>query len=251
MSVRAKSKISWLEVKEVIDRVHHHFCGLANSTDFKRLFERDNMWNDTVISYVAELVRDSIACHAIAPPQPSRKVSISSLFQNSKHINYVDHIFSDDIKLVHSMDKTTGHSTAHVVNSVHIAEVVYAYDLTWTANFWKPNSIVGDKAFRVSEFVVFLSSLGINFKMIHAGRHGINKILRRHGFIRSIFLRLKDASVNHHDSSIVAVEAVVISNSLYGNDIMSVFKLLQGFSRSIIAGQSVESISNHILKARE
>lgn len=75
----------------MVDKVHNHVCGHAVFTYKKLLLERNDFWNDTVASYVSELLQDFTAFRATAEPQPHLKVSISYLRKVFNEIVFIDH----------------------------------------------------------------------------------------------------------------------------------------------------------------
>lgn len=49
MSKLALSEMSWLEIKNVIDKLHCRVCKDSNFNFFKCLLERDNMWKNGMV----------------------------------------------------------------------------------------------------------------------------------------------------------------------------------------------------------
>lgn len=60
-----------------------------------------------------------------------------------------------------------------------------------------------------------------------------NPIEFKRGIIRDMFIKLKPVS-SSGKLSVIAAQSVTSSNDLYGNDIVSAFKLARGFTRSVI-----------------
>lgn len=71
----------------------------------------------------------------------------------------------------------------------------------------------------------------------------------RHGIIRSIYLRLRQAD-SSIPSDISAIQAVTISNDLYGNDVASAFELTKGFTSPISRESGLRSLPPEICEAR-
>lgn len=57
------------------------------------------MWSDAVKRYLSQTIDQCRACCAIAPPQPNRKESISSLFQSFNDVVCIDHLYEDSIRV--------------------------------------------------------------------------------------------------------------------------------------------------------
>ena len=53
---------TWKEVTAILDKVHKHVCGHANYTDFQILFERNDLWNDAVVSYISQFIEKTFLC---------------------------------------------------------------------------------------------------------------------------------------------------------------------------------------------
>jgi len=223
----------WSEIKAVVDKVHKHVCGHASYTDFELLLARNGLWNDAVASYVAQCVDQCTACRSTAPPQPNRKVSISSLSKSFNDIVCIDHFYLDQIRLMHCMDLVSRYSAVHIVSTVTMGEAVQAFEACWVSQFWYPESVHGDKAFQVGDFKTYADSLGIKIRPVPPRGHNKNAIESKNRVIRGIFLRLKNAAGDSFDPNVATYKAVSISNSLYGNDTMSVFEPTKGFSKPI------------------
>ena len=67
------------QVKAIVDKVHKQVCGHTNLTDMRLILQCNGLWNDIVCDYASQLIESCVSCRATASPQPSRKVSISSL----------------------------------------------------------------------------------------------------------------------------------------------------------------------------
>lgn len=69
----------------------------------------------------------------------------------------------------------------------------------------------------------------------------------KHGVIRSIFSRILNE--DESNSTLAALQAVRISNDLYGSDILSSFEMAKGFSRAIFDG-TVTTIPSDLVDAK-
>lgn len=61
----------------------------------------------------------------------------------------------------------------------------------------------------------------------------MNPIESKHGVIRSVFVRLKEAAGKGANMPKLAYQAVSINNDLHGNDILSFYELAKGFTKPI------------------
>lgn len=76
---------------------------------------------------------------------------------------------------------------------------------------------------------------GIKAEPIPARRHKKIAIESKHGILRSIFNRLREANPECRFSLLVA-RMFSISNMVYGNGIVSAFEAAKGLNKLIIAG---------------
>jgi len=132
-----------------------------------------------------------------------------------------------------------------------MGEAVQAFEACWVSQFWYPESVHGDKAFQVGDFKTYADSLGIKIRPVPPRRHNKNAIESNHRVIRSTFLRLKSAAGDSFDPNVAAYKSVSISNSLYGNDTMSVFEPTKGFSKPIHSKPAELTITDDVLDAHE
>lgn len=239
----------WKEVKAIIDKVHRHVCGHASLTDMRLLLERNNLWSDRVVDYVHKLIENCVSCRSTAPPQPNRKVSISSLSNNFNEVVCVDHFYLDGVQLLHCMDTATRCSAAFVVSSTALDDAVFGFENCWVNQFWLPESIHGDKAFAVGKFKQYMDERSISFRLVPPNLHSKNPLESKHGVIRSIFLKLRNAEPDV-SPELHACRAVAISNDLYGNDVMSSYELAKGYTKPVSEG-GVKSIPQEIVDAHE
>lgn len=121
----------WNQVKAIFDKVQSHVCGHGSLTDMSLLLQRKNLWTEPVADHVHQLIESCVSCRATAPPQPSRKVSISSLSRNFNEIVCVDHFYFDGVQLLHCMDSATQFSAAYVVGYSAFDEAVFGFEACW------------------------------------------------------------------------------------------------------------------------
>lgn len=117
------------------------------------------------------------------------------------------------------------------------------------AQLWPPISVQGDQAFAKKEFCEYLKLNGTEFRPVPSRRHHKNTFEPKHGIIISIFLRLQHASplVN---KTVLALQAVSISNNLYGSDLTTSFEIAKGYSKPLVAYSTPNPISPDLINAR-
>lgn len=91
MKAAAISEKPCFEIKKFIDKVHRHVDGHASFTYFKLILERNVIWSKIVIQCIEQMINECQNCKSSAPPEPSCKVSISSMSKNINEIVYFDH----------------------------------------------------------------------------------------------------------------------------------------------------------------
>lgn len=70
----------------------------------------------------------------------------------------------------------------------------------------------------------------------------------RHSVIRSIFLRLRNVDPQK-SAAVFSIQAMQISNDLYGNDVVSSFELAKGFTRPIRSDRDVNAVPDDVIEA--
>lgn len=80
-------------LNKILNRVHTHVCGHATYSDIKTLLQRNNIWSDQAESQLQTMVATCTNCRAMSKPQPSRKVSLSSLSREFNEVTCIDHFF--------------------------------------------------------------------------------------------------------------------------------------------------------------
>lgn len=81
------------------------------------------------------------------------------------------------------------------------------------------------------------------------GRQRKNLIELKHNKIRSIYLRLKYAAWDQHNSRLASYKAVSISNDLYGNDTLSAFELAKGFTKPAMSNTALSLVPDDVITA--
>lgn len=137
------------------------------------------------------------------------------------------------------MDSFSRFSSVYLVPDGTVFSATVALETTWIAQFWPLISVQGDEAFANDEFMVYLKSHGIKFGPVPSRKLHKNSLEPKHGFIRSIIIRLKNALLDT-SKSILELRAVTISNDLYGSDVMSELELAKGFSKSLLDYNTLE-----------
>lgn len=171
--------------------MHNHVCGHASFTNYKLLLERNGLSNDAVEAYLIQITKSCTSCRATAMPQPSRKVSISYLSTEFNEVLCIDHLYKDEMRLMHFMDLISRYSAAHVVSSSTFKEAIMGFEACWVSQFWYPDSIRADKAFIHGDFKKYEDTPGIRLESVPPGRHSKNAIESKQNIIRGIYLRLK------------------------------------------------------------
>lgn len=108
--------------------------------------------------------------------------------------------------------------------------------------------MLGYPALNHVKFLQYLSSLDIGFKPIPPHRPSKNVLESKHDVIRSIFLILmRDDAMS---TELAAMQAVCISNDLYGSDVISDFDMAKGFIRAITISSQVSEIDSDVIDAQ-
>ena len=162
-------------------------------------------------------------------------MSLSRMSRDLNDVVCVDHLHLDDITVFHIMDAATRYSSGAVVESKSISECSYQFEQNWIAQFWSPHTVVGDKAYDCEECLSYRSGFGSKFRLVPRQRHNKNPMESKHKVIRDIFIRLKSANQDK-SSSLLAQQAIRISNDLYGNDVVSAHELAKGYTRPVQSG---------------
>lgn len=144
----------------------------------------------------------------------------------------LDHIYLGSVRLFHAMEHSTRFSAAYLFQDASMDQAVIGFQSCWISQFWLPSTVRADKAFMVGSFRQFCKDRDIKLAPIPLSRHSFNAIKSKHGIIRSIFFKL---SRSYPDAlvELLALQAVAISNDLYGNDTLSAFELAKGFTKPV------------------
>ena len=160
----------------------------------------------------------------------------------------IDHFYLADLCLLHVMDFVTRYSSCSIVPSASLSDAILDFESCWLSPFCPPPAVLGDPAFNHDEFKHYLSSIGIEFKPIPPRRHNKNVLESKHGFIRSIFLRL--TSEGSLSPKLAAMQSVRISNGLHGSEVLSAFEMAKGFTRPVTVSSQVVEIDPVLLEAK-
>lgn len=72
---------SWKRLLRVLNHVYKNVCGHATLSEMKTLLLRNNLWMAAASKYVQSVVQRCPGRRTTTNPQPSRKVSLSSLWR--------------------------------------------------------------------------------------------------------------------------------------------------------------------------
>lgn len=230
--------LSCSDTKKIVDKIHRHVCGHSSYSDIKILLERDGIWNETVAKYLAGTIDSCSACRATALPKPTRKVSLSSMSREFNSLVCIDHFYLDELCVFHVMDSVTRYSVGSCMPDTTMYSSILAFESGWMSEFWTPNSVLYDPAFKNEEFQSWIAGYEISARPIPPRRHNKNALESKHRIIRDIYLRMKSASTEGMDNKVLFQQAVRVSNDLYGNDVIYAFELAKGFTRPLLRGKS-------------
>ena len=230
--------LTWPYVKRIVDRVHRHVCGHAAYSDIRTLLERNDMWTSSVKHYLDRIIQQCANCVKSSRPQPTRKVSLSSLNSSFNDTVYIDHMYLDDMKIFHAMDMYSRFSACVVTKSTSMTESIIAFQACWLNLHWNPRTVQADPAFKNTEFQQFADDNGFELSIIAPRRHNKNTLEPKHGVIRAIYTRLR-ASEPDANCELLAYRAISISNDLYGSDTVSSFELCRGFTKPLEHGHPI------------
>ena len=220
------------DITRIVNRVHDHVCGHSSYGDIRTLLQRNQLWNEDVQKYLSSIVERCPNCIASSSPPSNRKVSISGINRQFNDVVCVDHFWLDGQCMFHIMDSFSRFSVAQPVESTALVDTTIIFESMWISQFWPPGSVQGDLAFQHDQFQAFLTMYGIDFRPVAPRRHHKNLLEPKHGVIRAIFLRLRNASPNS-DIKLHAVTAVRISNEMYGTDTLSSFEIAKGYTKPV------------------
>lgn len=105
---------TWNAFWSILHKGHRNVCCHARYTDFKLLLQRNDIFNYVIEAYISRMISKCSSCRFTAPPQLSRKVSISSLIKYFNDVVCLYRLTIDYVKLLHCMDIVSRYSTASV-----------------------------------------------------------------------------------------------------------------------------------------
>lgn len=171
-------------------------------------------------------------CRCTSAPEPSRKVSLSSLSKSFNHMVGVDYLFLDGLRVFHVMDSSTRFSSGLVCDETAMVSSTTAFPSPSLSPFSPPAAIPGDQPFNNEAFPMFLRDHSIECRPAPPRRHYNNVIPSKHGIIRNVNLRLCTFGLNLLQT-LAAKLARGIRNYLYRSSFLSAFKLAKGYFRPL------------------
>ena len=96
-----------------------------------------------------------------------------------------------------------------VTPTASVTDTIIAFHASWLAQFWNPEHVQAYLAFFNDTFQSFLRDNGITLKPVPTHLHHKNPLEPKHGFMWSIFLRLKHGN-NDTNPRVLAYQAVKI-----------------------------------------
>lgn len=128
------------------------------------------------------------------------------------------------------MNAGSRYSVAAIWPDTTMQTSLCALDTAWFGTFWPPGAIQGDQAFNNYTFRNYLRQDNVDLRPSPSHRHSMKFLESKHGDIRKIHLRLRAFELPP-TPEIADMQAVLISNDLYGSHKASAFKLAHGFTR--------------------
>eukprot|EP00171_Calliarthron_tuberculosum_P000101 IDg101t1 len=126
---------SWPELKSIIDKVHKHVCGHASYNDIRILLERNDLWNEDVRKYLQSSIDLCPCCKVCEKPKAARQVSLYDIDGEFNDRVCMDHMFLDDLIVLHIMDSKTRFSCGSSVKSKSIEDAIECFELLWVSQF--------------------------------------------------------------------------------------------------------------------
>lgn len=121
-------------------------------TDYKILLKRNGLWNDSIESYLTEVLKQCTACRYTYVTQSNRKVSISAPSKRFNELLYVDHLYLDGAPLVNFIDLVTRHSSAMNAKTANLEDAFTAFEADRVTHFWYHDTVLANKAFQMGFF---------------------------------------------------------------------------------------------------
>lgn len=180
----------WPAVRPLVDRVHLNVCGHSSVSDKKTLLGRTSNWTSDVAKYLSEVFQRCGSCRVTTRLKPSQKVILSSLHRRFNNVSCVNHFFLDGVLVFHKMDAETLYSAGLVCTDLTLTSALHAFETVWLSPFWAPRAVQDDESCIHGKLTSSLSVHVITFCPVPPHRHSKNVLESKHGFIRSICLRL-------------------------------------------------------------
>lgn len=91
------------------------------------LILRNNLWSPSVHSYQTEIVSGRGNCRSSLSPTADHQLSPSILDRSFNEMVCIDHLYLNDVNLLHVMDTATNFFIARVFGSTSLADTVVAF----------------------------------------------------------------------------------------------------------------------------
>lgn len=128
--------------------------------------------------------------------------------------------------------------------------MIYNLENLLFSQFWPPNAIQVDGAFRNEVMETFLSCYDVDMRPVPPRRQAKDPIEPRHRTMRSILLRSKHSEPDVTDS-LYTVREIRISNDLYGSDTLSAYEMAMGFYKPLSIDQKPIPVDEKLRNAHD
>lgn len=112
----------------------------------------------------SKMLFQTAVCRSTSLPQPSRKVSLSTINRTFNQVACVDHMFLREHCVLHIMDTKTRFSADVICNDTSLSNAIYVLQTGWLTPFWTPASIRADDFINHTESIDFVKSIGSQFE---------------------------------------------------------------------------------------
>lgn len=129
---------------------------------------------------------------------------------------------------------------------------IFAFETTWLANLWCPDSIIGDDSLNNYQLKMFSSDSGSGYKALSPRCHSkmspsLNKTSSE---VYIVHFKMQFAIRNPYVSkSLIAQHVVRCSNELYGSNTLSAYEMEKRFTRSV--SKNIFPISHELIKSQQ
>lgn len=122
-------------------------------------------------------------------------------------------MFLDEHRLLHMMDTNIRFSAGILCDEMTRNTSARGLLAFWITQFWTPHVVREHNTLNRKSSMDFVKTVGSNFEPLPARPYQKNILKSKHGVIRSIYLRLKEAEPDAK-TEILAIQAIDISNQL-------------------------------------